>query len=107
MSAEEFWHGEPRLAVSYREAENMKRENRHVAEWRQGVYFRLAILSALEKDVEYPKEPLFSEAVETELEVERKEEAQMRLMQERIEARVAKINEKFRSEKGDGDKQGQ
>lgn len=59
MTAEEFWHGEPRLARAYREADLMRREREAIAEWRQGAYVLRAIASALSSRSQYPEEPLF------------------------------------------------
>lgn len=66
MSADEFWHGRPRLAESFREAERIRRENRYWAEWRAGIYVQQALLAAspafreISKGIEhdYPSEPL-------------------------------------------------
>ncbi|WP_165170699.1 hypothetical protein [Adlercreutzia sp. ZJ242] len=68
MPADEFWHGDPRLAASYREAEKIKRENRYLAEWRAGVYVFEALYAAAPafRDFgggtphEYPRDPIFS-----------------------------------------------
>lgn len=68
MSAEEFWHGKPKLAVAYREAERIRRDNRYHSEWRAGIYVFEALKAAapayheLTKGVEhdYPTEPVFS-----------------------------------------------
>ena len=70
MSAKEFWRGMPRLAVAYRDAAKIERENRYQAEWRQGVYVYEALLSASaffrewSKGLEhkYPDAPVFGEA---------------------------------------------
>lgn len=50
MPQEEFWHGPPRLAVAYREAYAIRRDNEHLSEWRLGLYFRDALLNASPAD---------------------------------------------------------
>lgn len=59
MSVDEFWEGEPYLAMAYRQAFQLKREREAVAEWRQGFYVAHAVASVLSKDAKYPDEPLF------------------------------------------------
>lgn len=95
MSAEEFWHGEPRLAVSYREAEKLKREIRYMAEWRAGYYVYRAVAANLNKEAEYPSEPLFSNMLDDELVREEKEKAEMEKMMAMFTARAASINKKL------------
>ena len=46
MSAVEFWEGEPSLAVAYRKADEIKRENMNFAAWLSGVYVYRALLCA-------------------------------------------------------------
>ena len=102
MSSEEFWHGNPKLAVAYREAERIRRDNRYLAEWRAGVYVFEALLSAspafreISKGVEhsYPKEPLFSTTAKAVSEEDR-EKAEMERKKDAFMAMVAKVNAKF------------
>ena len=46
MSSEEFWHGNPRLTKSYREAYEIKQEIKDSELWKQGMYVYEAILDA-------------------------------------------------------------
>ena len=46
MSSEEFWHGELRLAESYRKAYELKQEIKDYELWKQGMYVYEAILDA-------------------------------------------------------------
>ncbi len=103
MSAEEFWHGEPQLAVSYREAEKLKREMRYVAEWRAGYYVYRAVAANLSKDSEYPSEPLFSAVLDDEQAKEQKEKATMEKMMTMFTARAASINKKLAEQGGQGE----
>lgn len=102
MSSEEFWHGDLKLAVAYREAEKIRRENRYLAEWRSGIYVREALLSAspafreFSKGIEaaYPEQPLFTtrDAIDVEEEKNRREMLKMRA---RFEEMAKVFNQKF------------
>ena len=46
MNSEEFWHGNPRLTKSYREAYELKQEIKDYELWKQGMYVYEAILDA-------------------------------------------------------------
>lgn len=46
MTAREFWDGEPRLAVAYREAEKIRQEREDAAAWLQGMYVYEAVCCA-------------------------------------------------------------
>ena len=102
MSAEEFWHGEPRLAASYREAERIRRDNRSLAEWREGVYVYRAVVAALsgKEEARYPQEPLFAPGGQAS---EEREKARMDDMLARFEARAAGINAKLAQGAGEGE----
>lgn len=58
MPYELYWDGKPELVIPYRRADvlQQKRENNNA--WLQGAYFRLAILSTLDKKTKYPKQPI-------------------------------------------------
>lgn len=105
MSAEKFWHGEPQLAVSYREAEKIKRENRYVAEWRAGLYVYRAVAANLSKDEDaaYPPEPLFSTMLDNEQVQEQREKAAMDRAVASFEAMAAKLNANLAAKDGLGD----
>lgn len=101
MSAEEFWHGDVRLAVAYREASKIRRNNKLHAEWRQGAYIIEAMLAAspafreFGKGVEheYPSEPIFSDPSRAKELEEKKEQAKMEKMLARFGAKAADINQ--------------
>ena len=103
MSSEEFWHGDPRLARAYREAERIRRDNRYLAEWRYGVYVYEALLTAspafreISKGVkhEYPKEPLFSATPPKEMSQEEKDKALMEKNKAVFMAMAEKLNAEF------------
>ena len=48
MTREEFWYGNPRLAVSYREAHELRNEMRNQEMWMQGLYNYRAFSSVIE-----------------------------------------------------------
>lgn len=70
MSNEEFWFGEPRLAIAYREMHEIRNEIRNQELWLSGVYNYRAFSSVAEalayglgggkgkKPNQYPDEPL-------------------------------------------------
>lgn len=95
MSADEFWHGEPQLAASYREAEKLKRENRYLGEWRAGYYVYMAVGACLTKEAEYPSEPIFSTALDDAEEKEKRERVAMERQVAQFGALASTINEKF------------
>lgn len=102
MSPEEFWHGHPKLAEAYREAELARRDNRFYSEWRQGLYVLQALLSAAPAyrewtkgaEHEYPKEPLFS----TRPAKAETEEDRERALMEQNKARFIAMAEKLNAE---------
>ena len=93
MGAEEFWHGDARLARAYREADAMRRERRLFAEWRAGAYVGCAMAAAWSADAEYPELPLF--LPESSPAREAWEQARMEANVARMEARMAAINARF------------
>lgn len=46
MSAKEFWEEDPELAVAYRKADELKRENMNLSAWLNGLYTYRALLCA-------------------------------------------------------------
>jgi hypothetical protein len=101
MTAEEFWHGDPRLAPAYREAYRIRFDNRRWAEWRVGAYVREALLAAspafreLSKGIDhaYPELPFGGETPEER--EERKRREQMELNIQRFREMAAKANQKL------------
>lgn len=102
MSAEEFWHGKPKLAVAYREAERIRRDNRFQAEWRAGIYTFQALLAAAPalkaftkaEEHEYPREPIFSTTAQP-VSQEDREKAQMEKGKAAFMAMANRINAKL------------
>lgn len=100
MSPHEFWHGDPKLAKAYREAERIRRDNRYLSEWRAGRYVYEALLSAspafreISKGIEhdYPKEPLFSTAPRKGASVEDENKARMEKNKAAFMAMAEKLN---------------
>lgn len=100
MSAEEFWHGDPRLVVAYRQADRLRRESRYIAEWREGLYVGKAVGAVLSKEAEYPPEPLFSLMRDDDAVREQRERAKMESMLKRFGAMASSANRKMDAEKG-------
>lgn len=96
MSSEEFWHGNPRLAESYREANKLKLEIKDYELWKQGMYFYEALLDASPilhafakkgtKPRPYPDKPYGISREET------KEDKQKKIENERLKAQVHFMN---------------
>jgi len=92
MSSEEFWHGNPRLARSYREAYKLKQEIKDYELWKQGLYFYEALLDVSPilqafakkgtKPRPYPDKPYGLQEKETE------EEKQKHIENERLKAQL-------------------
>lgn len=109
MSAEEFWHGNPRLVSAYREAERMRRENRYINEWRSGVYVYQALLAAspafrdlgggIEHD--YPSEPLFSTSPKKVMSEDDRQRAQMEDNMAAFKAMAERFNARFAEREAD------
>lgn len=102
MSAEEFWHGDPKLVSAYREAEKIRWENKYVEEWRQGLYVFEALKAAAPayrefskgKGTPYPKEPLFAVS-KKHIGDENKERAEMEKQKAALKQMVENFNAKF------------
>lgn len=58
MTYELYWDGRPELVIPYRQADVLRQKRQNNDAWLQGAYFRLAILSTLEKKAKYPKQPI-------------------------------------------------
>lgn len=101
MSADEFWHGDPKLAVAYRKAERIRQENRYLSEWRAGIYVGKAVDAVLSKKAEYPPEPLFSTMRDDAVRNER-EKTRMESMMQRFGARVTAVNKRIVADAGPG-----
>ena len=65
MTYDQFWHGDPWMAASYREAYVARRKAENERDWLQGAYFYNAVTTALAnafrkkgaQQIEYLKEP--------------------------------------------------
>ena len=57
MSYELYWDGRPELASLYRQADKIMQQRKNNDAWLQGIYFRMAVASTLDKKAKYPKEP--------------------------------------------------
>lgn len=57
MPLEQFWDGDPKIAICYRKAEEHRLRSRERELWRQGLYLQCAIASAFSESVRYPDRP--------------------------------------------------
>lgn len=103
MSAQEFWHGNPRLAIAYRDAAKIKRQNKYQDEWRAGYYFYEALLTAspafreISKGIRhaYPEKPVFTVDSLSGLTQEERDRQEMEKNRTNFLAMMEKFNQKF------------
>lgn len=57
MTYELYWDGRPELVIPYRRADRIRQKRSNNEAWLQGIYFRLAVASTLDKKTKYPKQP--------------------------------------------------
>ncbi len=112
MTYEQFWNGDPQLAVYYRKAEELRNEKKNQEMWMQGLYVYEAICNASPilrafakkgtKPHPYPTQPhpLKSEIKREEV---KKEKAQMEKARDVMDAFAAKFNHQFMKKEGNAD----
>ncbi len=88
MPYELYWDGRPELVVPYRKADLLRQQRSNNDAWLQGVYFRMAVASTLDKKAKYPKEPM-------KLFEEKPREGQLNLKQEKAKAAMMAFAERF------------
>lgn len=88
MPYELYWDGEPRLAVHYRKADILRQQRSNNDAWLQGVYFRMAVASTLDKKAKYPKEPF-------KLQENKNVDGKMNAKQEKAKAALMVFAERF------------
>ena len=109
MSADEFWHGNPRLAEAYREAEEIRRDNRDLSQWLEGRYVYEALLAAspafreISKGINhpYPAKPLLFDE-EAGLTEEQKQKRAMEKNKATFLEMMTRVNQKFENENDQG-----
>lgn len=97
MSYEQYWEGDPRLAVAYREAYRLRREMDNEQAWLQGFYmhygFSVSLANAFSKRGA-KKETYIEQPIDifplTEEEKKRREEKETRKMQEAMRQMIRK-----------------
>ena len=87
MTYELYWDDKPELVVPYRKADILRQKRANNDAWLQGVYFRMAVASTLDKKAKYPKEPMNL--------FEDKTESGMTVKQEKAKAAFAAFAERF------------
>lgn len=58
MTLDEFWNGDPRLVLTYIQAEIIRVRRKQRELWHEGIYTAQAIASVFSKEASYFKEPL-------------------------------------------------
>lgn len=87
VSYVEFWNLSPRDLHPIIKAFELKQEFEDKARWEQGIYIRLAIVSAMSKDAKYPERNFYHK---------QKERQQQDIIKERFLRDMAKINSHFK-----------
>lgn len=90
MTRDEFWNGDPAIAVTYRKLDDLRRHRRNAEDWRLGIYVmhgvQTAIVNALAKKgsskAKYLEEPLPLTEKEAEEQVIKRELAKEQQMKD-------------------------
>ena len=105
MSYEQFWDGEPRLAVAYRKAEELRRRRMNEELWLNGVYTAEALASTVgnmfsKRKHQYPSEPKPITKIEVEERRERERRAKVEQIKAAFTAKALNVNRR----RGGGEK---
>lgn len=83
MTLDEYWHGDPRLALCYAQAETIRVRKVQRELWFQGIYLRQAVASLIApRDCNYFEEPI----PDTPEDIRASEERQRQKNLERVKA---------------------
>lgn len=96
VDSELFWTFNPKDLSPFAKAFSMKRKQKDMEHWQQGMYTRLAVASAMAKGNKYPDKPIFSNFVNKQEEPDPEE--QQALIRRRFMDHVALLNSRFRGE---------
>ena len=107
MTPEEYWHGDPKLTIAYREADKLKRKEANFNLWLQGRYIYDALILAspllrtnLSKQKvtahEYLERPYDLDEADRKKTEEEKAKAQQQKLFKGMQERMANINKKFK-----------
>ena len=88
MTYELYWDGKPELAALYRKADLLRQQRSNNDAWLQGVYFRMAVASTLDKKAKYPQQPM-------KLFEDKLAEGQLNSKQEKAKAAMMAFAERF------------
>ena len=107
MTPEQYWDGDPTLALYYRKAEEMRQKRKNEELWLQGVYIYEALCDVAPifhafakrgtKPVPYPDHPYSITNKEREAEKERKVKREQEKAKQYMLGKMAKINKRFES----------
>jgi hypothetical protein len=97
MTYEQFWLGDPSLAIAYRRADEIRKRRTNEELWLSGVYMAEAIMSTVgnvfsKSKYEYPSEPKPITVAEIEERREREQRAKMERIKAKFTARALAIN---------------
>jgi hypothetical protein len=107
MTLEQYWDGDPMLAKYYRKANEFRRKRRNEELWLQGMYIYEALCDVAPvlhafakrgtKPVPYPDHPYALTVNDREEEKKLKEKREREKAKRYMEAKMATINKRFKS----------
>lgn len=98
MSYDEFWVGEPSLAIAFRKADAIRRRRKNEELWLAGVYTAHALEATVVNmftkgtKAQYPSEPIAITAEEVEERKERERRVKIEKMKAAFTAKALKMN---------------
>ena len=107
MTPEQYWDGDPMLALYYRKAEEMRQKRKNEELWLQGMYIYEALCDVAPvlhafakrgtKPIPYSDHPYSITNKEREAEEERKRKREQEKAKQYMLGKMAKINKRFES----------
>ena len=108
MTYDQFWEGDPRTVVAYRESDKLKRRRRNEELWLEGVYMVEALRSTVGNmfskgtKYEYPVEPFAITEDEQNDRKEREQKAKVERMKAAFMAKALRVNARMGGKPDDG-----
>lgn len=104
MTYEQFWDGEPDIAIAYRKADAIRRSRKNQELWLEGIYMVNALTATVGnmfskgQKHQYPAEPLAITLEEQEERRQREQKARMERIKAAVTARALTLNAKLGGE---------
>lgn len=109
MSPTDYWQGDNRLVIAYREADKIKQKRMNYEKWLQGAYIYEALcdaspllngLSRQHRAYPYSKKPYDSQTAEVKKSPVELEKENMKLQMEKFGRMMRRVNAKFERKEG-------